>query len=114
MPIFLPKGYICVDVNHVLHSFFGNWFDVGPVRLASIVHTFSYRVAVLRDGAKPALRIGHSRKAERRFLEDVSIPWDQQVAVMFQIVSALVLDVPEAAVSLDKFQGVSPECTVDM
>ena len=47
--------------------------------LASIAHAFNYRVAVLRGGAKPAVRIGHSRKAERQFLEDVSIPWDQQV-----------------------------------
>ena len=35
-----------------------------------------------------------SAMGERGFLDDVSIPWDQQVAVMFQIVSALVLDVP--------------------
>ena len=48
------------------------------------------------------------RKVERRFLEDVSVPWDQQVAVMFQIVSALVQDVRDAAVYLDEFQGVSP------
>ena len=47
-------------------------------------------------------------QVKRRFLEDVSIPWVQQVAVMFEIVGALVLDVLEAAASLDKFQGVSP------
>ena len=83
------------------------WPDA-HMTLASISHAFNYRVAVLRDGVKPAVRIGHSRKAERQFLEDVSIPWDQQVAVMFQIVSVLVLDVRDAAVSLDEFQGVSP------
>ena len=44
---------------------------------------------MLRDGAKPALRIGHSRRAERRFLDNVNISWGQQVAVMFQIVIAL-------------------------
>ena len=54
------------------------------------MHAFNYWVAV------------------RRFLEDISIPWDQQVAVMFQIVSALVLDVPEAAACLEKIQGVPP------
>ena len=68
----------------------------GLVSWFSIVHAFNYRITVLRDRAKPALRIGHSRRAERRFLEDVFIPWDKQVAVMFQILSALVLDVPEA------------------
>ena len=44
----------------------------------------------------------------RRIMEDVSIPWDQQVAVMFQIVSALVLDVRDAAVFQGECQGVSP------
>ena len=48
------------------------------------------------DGAKPALRTARSQKAERCFL-DVSLPWGQQVAVMIQILSALVLDVPVAA-----------------
>ena len=108
MTVLSPKGSICVDSGHGLHPFFGHRFDAGPVRLVSIVQAFNYRVAVLRDGAKPALRTGHSRRAERGFLEDVSIPWDQQVAVMFQIVSALVLDVPEAAACQDKFRGVPP------
>ena len=59
---------------------------------------------MLRDVVKPALRTGRSRRPERGFLEDVSI----QVAVMFQIVSALVLDVPEAAACLEKMLGVPP------
>ena len=92
-PVLLQRGSICVDGNHALHPFFATTFMRGPVRLASIVHAFTYRVAVLRDGAKPALQTGCSRKAELRFLEDISIPWDQQVAVIFQIVSALHLDV---------------------
>ena len=85
-----------------------NRFDAGPVRLASIVHAFNYRVAVLRDGAKAAVQTACSRKAERDFLTNVSLPWGQQVAVMFQALCALVLDVPAAAVCLAKFQGVSP------
>ena len=62
--------------------------------LASIAHAFNYHVAVLRDGAKQVTRTARSRKAEHGFLEDVSLPWGQQVAVMFQIMCALVLDVP--------------------
>ena len=58
MPILLLTGSLCIDENHVLHPFFRNRFDAGPVRLGSIMHAFSYRIAVLRDGAKPALRIG--------------------------------------------------------
>ena len=57
---------------------------------------------MLRDGAKPALRTGRSRRVERGFLKDASIPWDQHLAVMFQIVSALVLYVPEAAAYVSK------------
>ena len=71
--------------------FFRNRFDVGPVRLASIVHAFNYRVAVLWDGAAPALRIGSSRRAEHRFLDNVDISWDQQVVIMFKIVISLHL-----------------------
>ena len=107
MPVFLPADSICVDENHVLHPFYGNQFDAGPVRLASIVHAFNYWIAVLRNGAKPALRIGHSWRAKCRFLEDVSILWDKQVTVMFQIFSVLVLDVPETS-TCDRYQGISP------
>ena len=108
MPVFLPEDSICVVENHVLHPFFTNQFDAGPVRLASIMHTFNYRIAMLRDVAKPALRIRRSQRAERRFLEDVSIPWEKQVAVMFQILIVLVFDVPEASTCLDKSQGILP------
>ena len=44
-----PKGSICIDSSHGLHPFFWNRFDAGPVRLASFVHAFNYRVAVLQD-----------------------------------------------------------------
>ena len=37
------------------------------MRLAFIVHAFNYRVAVLRDGAKAAVRTARSRRAERGF-----------------------------------------------
>ena len=50
---------------------------------------FNYRIAVLRDGIKQATRTACSRNAERSFLDDVSLPWGQQMAVIFQIVYAL-------------------------
>ena len=62
--ILVTLYYICVDENHVLHPFFGNRLYAGPVRLASIVHAFNYWIIVLQDGAKLALRIGGSRRAE--------------------------------------------------
>ena len=87
---------ICMDSDHGLHPFSVNRLDAGLVRLASIVHAFNYHVAVYRDGAKAAVQTTHSRKTECGFLTDVSLPWGQQVAVMFQIVCALALDVPAA------------------
>ena len=53
------------------------------------------------------------RKAERCFLDDVARPWGQQVAVMFQILCALVLDVPDAAECLTNFNGVSHDVLLD-
>ena len=99
---------VCVNLSHGIHPFSGNRFDAGPVCLASIVHAFNYQVTVLRDGVKLALRTGRSRKAERGILDNVSLPWDQQVAVMFQILSALVLDVSAEAESLVKIRGIPP------
>ena len=51
MPVLLPVLSACVYEKHVLHPFFRNRFEAGPVRLASIVHALNYRIAVLRDGA---------------------------------------------------------------
>ena len=50
---------------------------------------------MLRDGVKPAVRIGRSRRAAQQILDNADIPWSQQVAVMFQIICVLALDVPE-------------------
>ena len=107
-PVIRSPDSICVDDNHVLHPFFRNRFDAGPVCLASIVNAFNYRVEVLQDGAAPALWIGRSRREECRVLDNLDISWDQQVAIMLQIVSALVLDVPEASTCLDQLRGVPP------
>ena len=60
----------------------------------TIAHAFNYRMAVLRDGVKSAIRVGRSRKAEGRFQTDTDLSWGQKVAVMFKIISTLTLEVP--------------------
>ena len=82
--------------------------DSGPVRLMTIAHAFNYRVAVLRDGVRSALRVGRSRKAEKCFLTNGNIPWGQQVAVMFQIVSTLMEEVPAFALRMMELRGEQP------
>ena len=57
---------------------------------------------------KLAAWIGRSRRADRQILEDVDIPWGHQVAVMFQVVCALALEVPEVLLKLRCLNGVSP------
>ena len=109
LPVLPPIGPVRIDPGHELHPFSVNRFDAGPVRLALIVHAFDYRIAVLRDGAKPATWTTRSWKSEHGFLDDVSLPWCQQVAVMFQILCALVLDVLAAAECLTNFHGVLPD-----
>ena len=39
----------------------------------TIAHAFNYRVAVLQDGVRSAIRIGWSRKAETCFLTEANI-----------------------------------------
>ena len=80
-----------IDDACALHPFSVHKLDAGPVRLMTIAHAFNYRMAVLRDGVKSAVRFGRSRKMEERFLSGSDMPWGQQVAVMFQIVSTMVL-----------------------
>ena len=63
---------------------------------------------MLRDGVKPAVRIGHSQRAARQILDNVNIPWSQQVAVMFQIICALAFDVPDVLHELERLRGVPP------
>ena len=45
-----------VDSSCVLHPFYVHKLDSGPVRLMTIAHAFNYCVAVLRDGARSAIR----------------------------------------------------------
>ena len=99
---------VALDSSSVIHPFHVHKLDSGPVRLMTIAHAFNYRVAVLRDGVRSALRVGRSRKAERCFLTNANIPWGQQVMVMFQIVSTLMAEVPEFELVMRELQGIQP------
>ena len=99
---------VALDSSSVIHPFHVHKLDSGPVRLMTIAHAFNYRVAVLRDGVRSALRVGRSRKAERCFLINANIPWGQQVTVMFQIVSTLMAEVPEFELVMRELQGTQP------
>ena len=61
---------------------------------------------MLRDGVKLVTHIGRSRRPARQILDDVDMHWSQQVVVMFQIVCALALDVPEVLHALEQLRGV--------
>ena len=74
----------------------------------TIAHAFNYRIAVLRNGVKSAVRVARVRKAEGCFLLNLDIQWGQQVAVMFQIVSTMVLQLPSFLEELEELGGMSP------
>ena len=108
VPIPVESRAVRIDISCVIHPFYIHKMDSGLVRLMTIAHAFNYRVAVLRDGVRSAVRVGRSRKAETCFLKDVNITWGQQVTVMFQIVSTLMEEVPAFALRMRELQGESP------
>ena len=65
--VYFSSTVIRVDVSCGLHPFFVHKLDAGPVRLVTIAHAFNYRVAVLRDGVKSAIRVGRSHKRKDGF-----------------------------------------------
>ena len=109
----LSLSILQIDGSCVLHPFTLHKLDAGPIRLMTIAHAFNYRMAVLRNGAKSAARIGRSRKAEGRFLTDTDLSWGHQVAVMFQIISPLALELPSFLEALADIRGVSPDVQLD-
>ena len=72
----------------------------------TIAHAFNYRMAVFRNGEKSAVRVARARKSV--FLLNSNIQWGQQVAVMFQIVSTMALELPSFLGELDILKGMSP------
>ena len=108
VPIPVESRAVRIDSSCLIHPFYIHKMDSGPVRLMTIAHAFNYRVAVLRDGVRSAVRVGRSRKTETCFLKDVNISWGQQVTVMFQVVSTLMEEVPAFALRMRELQGESP------
>ena len=92
-----------IDEVCVLHPFSRHKLDAGPVRLMTNAHAFNYRVAVLRDGVKSAVRVGRSRNGHGA----------QQVAVMFQIASTMALELPLFLEVMEVIRGVSPDVQLD-
>ena len=101
----LENTSVELDSSCVIRQFHVHKMDSGPVKLMTIAHAFNYRVAVLRDGVRSAVRVGRSRKAEKCFLANVNISWGQQVAVMFQIISTLMEEVPDFALKMHELRG---------
>ena len=64
----LESTSVELDSSCVIHPFHVHKMDSGPVRLMTIAHAFNYRVAVLRDGVRSAVRMGRSRKSGKMFL----------------------------------------------
>ena len=48
---------------------------------------------------------GRSRRVARQILDNVEIPWSHEVAVMFQIVCVLALEVLEVLIELGQLKG---------
>ena len=83
--ILFASPAVRIDDTSILHPYFQQKSDAGPVRLMTIAHAFNYRMAVLWNGIKSAVRVARARKAEVCFLLNSDIQWGQQVAAMFQI-----------------------------
>ena len=106
--IFLPQEVLLVDATISLHPFFMHRVECWPDPPYDDYPYVQLSGRSLRDGVKSAARVGHSWRAAERILEDVGIPWGQQVAVMFQIVCALALVVPSVLQDIESLNGMSP------
>ena len=67
VPIPVESRAVWIDSSCVIHPFYIHKMDSGAVRLMTIAHAFNYRVAVLRDGVRSAVRVGRSIKTETCF-----------------------------------------------
>ena len=101
--LFAPP-VVRIDNTSVLHPYFSQKSDAGPVRLMTIAHAFNYRMAVLRNGMKSAVRVARARK---------DIQWGHQVAAMFQIISTMVVELPSFLGELEELSGMPPNVQLD-
>ena len=106
--ILFASPVVRIDDTSVLHPYFPQKSDAGPVRLMTIAHAFNYRMAVLRNGIKSAVRVARARKAEVCFLLNSDIQWGQQVAAMFQIIYTMVVELPSFLEELEELSGMPP------
>ena len=109
--LFAPP-VVRIDDTSVLHPYFPQKSDAGPIRLMTIAHAFNYRMAVLRNGMKSAVRVDGTRKAEVCFLLNSDIQWGQHVAAMFQI-SKMVVEFPSFLGELDELSCMPPNVQLD-
>ena len=61
VPFPIERQAVQIDSSCVIHPFYIHKMDSGPVRIMTIAHAFNYRMAVLRDGVRLAVRVGRSR-----------------------------------------------------
>ena len=60
----------------MIHPFYIHKMDSGPVRLMTIAHAFNYRMAVLRDGVRSAVRVGiRELRGEQPNVQLIDNPW---------------------------------------
>ena len=74
----------------------------------TIAHAFNYRMPVLRNGIKSAVRVARARKAEVCFILNSNIQWGQQIAAMFLIISTMVVELPSFLEELEELSGMPP------
>ena len=74
----------------------------------TIAHAFNYRMAVLRNGIKSAVRVARATKVEVCFLLNSDIQWGQQVEAMFQIIFMMVVELPSCLEELEELSGMPP------
>ena len=106
--ILFTSPVVRIDDTSVLHPYFPQKSDTGPVQLMTIAHAFNYRMAVLRNGIKSAVRVARARKAEVCFLLNSDIQWGQPIAAMFQIISTMVVELPSCLEELEELSGMPP------
>ena len=83
----------------MLHPFYVYKLDSGPVRLMTIAHAFNYCVA---GCSRLFALVGPVKR------KHANISWGQQVTVMFQIVSTMMVEVPAFANLMRELKGESP------
>ena len=83
--------------------------DVSLAALSSAVVICSQTILLVDVTSNLHPFYTHRMDAEGRILDDTDISWGHQVAVMFQIVSTLALEVPAFLQNIENLRGVSPD-----